>query len=123
VSDRHLRQGTIVNVRFVPPRGVPKWRYCVVVTPDKLIDSQATIEVVGVTTSFFPGRDAYLPIPYHPDGNGSTRLREMSAIAFELTASVNKTDLTITDGFLPKSYVILMLEGIRRFRQIKPGKS
>ena len=100
---QQLRQGDIVTVRVVPPRGDPKIRPALIYTPTDLIDPTRPIDVVGISTSYRPEDPDCIPLPWRPDGNVPTRLTRDSALCLDLLASVDAAAITATGGYLPQS--------------------
>ena len=104
-----LRQGMIVFARMVPPRGEAKWRPAVIVTPDAVIPTTSQLDLVGVTTSYFVNSPEHIPLAWRYDGRVPTRLRRPSAIAVNLRAVVNKSDVEPTGGVAGKAALAELL--------------
>ena len=79
-----LRQGTIVKAEIEPEHGQTKNRPAVVLTPTHLIAGSTKVALIGISTSYYPGNDNHILIPWHPDGRGPTRLRRPCAMCIDL---------------------------------------
>ena len=97
-----VRQGTIGRAWVTPPRGPRKFRPVVVYTPDPLIDTSSTIDVVGISTSYYPQDPDCIPLPWRADGNIHTGLRSDCAACLNLLASIDKADFQ-QEGFLRRN--------------------
>jgi len=84
---------------LVPPRGQTKFRPVVVFTPDDLIATSSALEVVGISTSYYPSDPDCIPLPWRMDGNIHTRLRRDCAACLNLLGTIPK------DGFEPVGFL------------------
>jgi hypothetical protein len=107
-----------VVYRFVPRRGDPKTRYCVVYTPDSIIAGASHIDVVMISKSFWPGDPNCIPLPFHPDGNVCTKLQKPSAIILAETASVERASVTPTWGYIPAAELTSLISGLKRLSKL-----
>ena len=108
-----LRQGEIVWAMIPASRGPAKKRPIVIYTPSELIGQQSQIGVVGITTSYYPDDPDYLELPWRDDGRITTRLRKPSAISFRLLATVEKSTVEQTGGYLDQASLINMLRELK----------
>src|SRR6185437_11937822 len=97
-----LRQGMIVRAIVRPPRGEPKNRPAVVYSPDAVLATSSTVDIVAITSSFYPDDPNLIPLPWSPQGNSVTRLQKPSCIALTFTDTISKADVAPTTGFAPR---------------------
>ena len=100
----------IVWARIVTKRGDPKYRPAVLLTPTNLIDQTDPLLIMGISSSYYPGNDDVVAIPFREDGRSVTGLRKDSAACAGLIQSVLKVDLEWRGGRVPPAYLVDILE-------------
>ena len=113
-----VTEGDIVVAAIRPPRGEVKRRPGVVVTAADLGDANATVTVVGITTSYRPDDPEVVRLGWRADGQIHTRLRRDSAAAASLTNDVAVGDLQPTGGHLSKAELKALLALLRDLRKL-----
>lgn len=83
-----IRQGSIVFYELHPPRGEAKTRRVVVTTPDDEIGPGCTLEVLGISGSYYPGKKSSSELLWQPQGNCVTRCNKPSAIQTDWAGTV-----------------------------------
>lgn len=89
----------------MPPRGEPKWRPAVVYTPTALLADASTVDVVGISGSYYPDDPDQVPLPWRMDGNCPTRLTRPSSVQLNLTATVLIEHVRTSPAFVPRKYL------------------
>lgn len=113
LSVPRFSQGMIVFVGFTTQRGEQKRRPAVIYTPDDFIPNQTTLGVACITTSCYESDPDCVPLPWHPTGNVSTRLRRQSWVAVDETNEIDKLLVTPTAGYVPDQVMIEVLAQLK----------
>lgn len=118
MADPKVRQGTIVRAWFTPTRGERKYRWAAIYAPDEVLGSATHVDIVMISTSCFPDDPLCIPLPYHPTGNVSTRLRKRSSLALAQTNTVPIQDIEPTTGYIPNVEKAQMLAELKRMGKL-----
>lgn len=107
-----IRYGRIIWATVTDPRGVPKDRPCIVVTPTDQIEESEPFFVVAITTTFpEPPPPGHVPLPWNNDPRRvGTRLSSRCAAVTHWVEMVRPEEVRRVAGEVPKA----LMEEIRR---------
>ena len=104
-----VRYGRVVYAWMKDARGFAKLRPALVLTPDDLIQKDASIVVAAITTTFAdPPPKMHVPLPWNAPGSIATKLRQRSAVVLNWRAVIKPDDVVGFGGDVPAKIMLLV---------------